>query len=166
MGSGASLQDATPAQIKETFGTLSEEDGQALHEQKKITEALSKVEAKVEAAAPATGEAPAAPAAGEPPAEEAPPGAVVKKEDAPAAEESPMSDEQLSMLKAAFDDIDTNGSKFIEASELKTVLGKMKVDLSEDQIDAVFKRADINKDGKLSFDEYKKLVCAGMSVTK
>ena len=31
-----------------------------------------------------------------------------------------MTDEQLSMLKAAFDDIDTNGSKYIEAAELKT----------------------------------------------
>eukprot|EP00439_Symbiodinium_sp_Y106_P085211 s699_g27.t2 len=116
-------------------------------EQKKITEALAKVETKAEAAA--------APATGETPSTEA-------KPEEKKAEEPEMSDEQLSMLKAAFDDIDTNGSKYIEAAELKTVLGKMKVELSDDQIDAVFKRADLNKDGKLSFDEYKKLVCAGM----
>mmetsp|Transcript_50664 Transcript_50664/g.120948 ORF Transcript_50664/g.120948 Transcript_50664/m.120948 type:complete len:152 (+) Transcript_50664:73-528(+) len=145
MGSGASVasgvQDATPAQLKETFGALSAE------EQKKITEALAKVETKAEtAAAPATGETPSTEA----------------KPEEKKAEEPEMTDEQLSMLKAAFDDIDTNGSKYIEAAELKTVLGKMKVELSDDQIDAVFKRADLNKDGKLSFDEYKKLVSAGI----
>ncbi|CAE7384439.1 unnamed protein product [Symbiodinium pilosum] len=170
MGSGASVssgvQDATAAQLKETFCALSQE------EQKKIAEALAKVDAP--AAKAETTEAPAAeaPAAEAKPAEEkkeeAPAAAEKKEEAAPAEkkEEVEMSDEQLSMLKAAFDDIDTNASKFIEASELKTVLGKMKVDLSEDQVDAVFKRADLNKDGKLSFDEYKKLVCAGLSVAR
>ncbi|CAE7807321.1 PPR10 [Symbiodinium sp. CCMP2456] len=129
--------------VQETFGALSAE------EQKKITEALAKVETKAEtAAAPATGETPSTEAKPE------------------KAEEPEMTDEQLSMLKAAFDDIDTNASKYIEAAELKTVLGKMKVELSDDQIDAVFKRADLNKDGKLSFDEYKKLVSAGMQVAK
>ena len=82
-----------------------------------------------------TAEAPAAEAK---PAEAA---AEKKEEAAPAAEEKKeeMSDEQLTMLKAesrdsslyvhkvkravrqaAFDDIDTNSSKFIEAAELKT----------------------------------------------
>ena len=74
-------------------------------EQKKITEALAKVETKAEAAA--------APATGETPSTEA-------KPEEKKAEEPEMSDEQLSMLKAAFDDIDTNGSKYIEAAELKT----------------------------------------------
>ncbi|CAE7312099.1 Nefh [Symbiodinium natans] len=118
---------------------------------------VKKEDAPVEAAAPAAAEAPA----------EAQPAAEVKKEDAPAVEETPaISDELLAQLKTAFDAIDTNGSKFIEASELKTALGKLKVELSEDQVDEVFKSADINKDGKLSFDEYKKLVCTGMSLAQ
>mmetsp|Transcript_14815 Transcript_14815/g.27799 ORF Transcript_14815/g.27799 Transcript_14815/m.27799 type:complete len:164 (+) Transcript_14815:73-564(+) len=162
MGSGASVpsvSDVTPAQIKETFGTLSEE------EQKKVTEALAKIEAPAEAPAEKKEEAPAAEAPAETPAATPP---EEKKEEAPAEtkkeEASKLTDEQRSMLKAAFDDIDTNSSGSIEAGELKAVLTKMSVALSEDQIEAVFKRADVNKDGKLSFEEYEKLVCAGMQM--
>ena len=89
MGSGGSvltdsLKDASPAQVAETFGTLSAED------QKKVASALANVGEK-----------------------DAP------KEAAPEKKDSALSEEQRNMLKAAFEEIDTDKSGAIEASELK-----------------------------------------------
>eukprot|EP00435_Cladocopium_sp_Y103_P034870 s648_g9.t1 len=81
------------------------------------------------------------------------------------AEDAPtpgLSEEQRAMLKAAYADIDTNKSGTIEVSEFKSVMQKMKVQLTDEQIEGVFKRADLNKDQKLSYDEYEKLVVKGL----
>ncbi|CAJ1424905.1 unnamed protein product [Effrenium voratum] len=133
MGSGGSvltdsLKDASPAQVAETFGTLSAED------KKKVASALANV--------------------GE---QDAP------KEAAPEKKGPTLSEEQRNMLKAAFEEIDKDKSRAIEANELKAVMAKMNVPLSEEQIDGVFKRADVNKDAKLSFEEYESLVLKSMN---
>eukprot|EP00438_Fugacium_kawagutii_P009700 Skav230831 [mRNA] locus=scaffold3318:6455:21416:+ [translate_table: standard] len=83
--------------------------------------------------------------------------------DAPADAPTPgLSDEQRAMLKAAYADIDTNKSGTIEVAEFKCVMQKMKVQLTDEQIEGVFKRADLNKDQKLSYEEYEKLVVKGL----
>eukprot|EP00434_Breviolum_minutum_P023261 symbB.v1.2.020518.t1/scaffold1734.1/size154044/3 len=69
--------------------------------------------------------------------------AIVSKGAEGTAAEAPtpgLSEEQRAMLKAAYNDIDTNKSGTIEVSEFKSVMQKMKVQLTDEQIEGVFKR--------------------------
>jgi len=75
-----------------------------------------------------------------------------------------MSDDQTSKLKETFDAIDVDKSGFIELNELKTVLEKLAVSLSDDQYKAVFDSADKNGDGKLSLEEYAALVTGAINM--
>jgi len=75
-----------------------------------------------------------------------------------------MSDEQNAKLKEAFDAIDTDKSGAIELNELKVVLGKLGVELSDAQYKAVFDSADKNGDGKLSLEEYAVLVNGALNM--
>ncbi|CAE7676095.1 SLC25A24 [Symbiodinium sp. CCMP2592] len=142
MGSGASaLEKASTSDVKEALASLNDE------EQKKLGEALAKLDAKAEEPAPAEKKETA-------PADE-------KKVEAGAAE---LSEELKAKLQECFDAIDTNKNGSIEASEFKSVMNKLAVPLNDDQIEKVFTSVDLNKDKKLSFDEYVKLVSCGLNI--
>ncbi|CAE7757661.1 CETN1, partial [Symbiodinium pilosum] len=140
--SQSALEKASPADVKEALSALNAE------EQKKLGDALAKLDAKAEAPAPAE-------------KKEEPAPTEQKKEEAPKVE---MSADQKAKLKECFDAIDTNGNGTIEASEFKSVMHKLEVPLSDEQIETVFNSADLNKDNKLSFDEYAKLVNIGLNL--
>jgi len=80
----------------------------------------------------------------------------------PDTEAAPADAEMDAKLEAAFKEIDTNGSGAIEASELKVVLEKMGVKLSDEAVAKVFTAADVNGDKKLDLAEYKALVGKAM----
>ena len=80
-----------------------------------------------------------------------------QQEEQAIQEEDEMISEQQ-MMKDVFEQIDTDGSGFIEWNELENfmntfseLMGKEKP--GKKQIDQIFKIMDKNKDGKLSFDE-------------
>eukprot|EP00439_Symbiodinium_sp_Y106_P036755 s2352_g4.t1 len=116
MGSGASaLEKASTSDVKEALASLNDE------EQKKLGEALAKLDAKAEEPAPAE-----------------------KKEAAPAEETKPeagsaeLSAELKAKLQECFDAIDTNKNGTIEASEFKSVMNKLAVPLNDDQIEKLW----------------------------
>jgi len=74
----------------------------------------------------------------------------------------PQEDELDKKLKPAFQDIDKNNSGFIEANELKLVLQQMGVDMGDDDVQGVFKLADVDGDKKLNYAEYRALVGKAM----
>jgi Ca2+-binding EF-hand superfamily protein len=61
-------------------------------------------------------------------------------------------------LKLAFDMIDTDHSGTVSISELRSLMKKCNQFLSEEEIDAIMQECDINGDGELDFDEFKKLM--------
>ncbi|CAK9023821.1 Parvalbumin alpha (Parvalbumin III) (Parvalbumin pI 5.0) (Parvalbumin-3) [Durusdinium trenchii] len=68
-------------------------------------------------------------------------------------------------FQAAFKQIDTNKSGFIECNELEAVLKTLGVTLTPEQVRCVFKAADLNGDDKLDMEEYEKLVRKAMPGT-
>ena len=60
-------------------------------------------------------------------------------------------------LKAAFDIFDKDHSGYIDASEIKMVLGKGK-NLDEEVWQELIKEVDFNGDGEVSFKEFKKMM--------
>jgi Ca2+-binding EF-hand superfamily protein len=50
-------------------------------------------------------------------------------------------------------DVDGNGS--IDREELRKVMASLNESLSEEELDAMIKEADINGDGQISFEEFK-----------
>ncbi|MBD0671122.1 EF-hand domain-containing protein [Streptomyces sp. CBMA156] len=59
--------------------------------------------------------------------------------------------------KAEFDKIDTDGDGFISAEELKVNV-KKNPKVTDSQAEVIFKWADDNSDGKITFEEYAKFV--------
>ena len=65
-----------------------------------------------------------------------------------------LSEAQLTDLKAAFAEIDTNSDGFITKDELKALFGKMSESVDEAMIDEMMAAADTNGDGKVDFAEF------------
>lgn|ERR1719195_470028 len=57
-------------------------------------------------------------------------------------------------LRSTFKLFDENGDGFIDAKELKQTLANLGNKLSDAQIEAIMKEADMDKDGKVSFAEF------------
>jgi len=57
-------------------------------------------------------------------------------------------------IRMAFDSLDADKSGFIERNELANVLGSHNLEL----VDYIIGLVDINKDGKISFEEFKDLM--------
>eukprot|EP00435_Cladocopium_sp_Y103_P067263 s612_g29.t1 len=75
----------------------------------------------------------------------------------------PLSPAVEAKLKECFDEI-SKRSGMIDLNAYKQVMRKLQVPLDDDQIERVFESVDRNKDGRLSFDEYAKLVMLGMII--
>jgi calmodulin len=50
---------------------------------------------------------------------------------------------------------DVDGNGLIDREELRKVMASLNESLSEEELDAMIKEADINGDGQISFDEFK-----------
>lgn len=58
----------------------------------------------------------------------------------------------FSDLQAVFKQFDLDGDGFIQEEELRQVMVKMGQNPTEEEIKAMFKAADLNRDGKISFE--------------
>ena len=61
-------------------------------------------------------------------------------------------------LRAAFDAFDTDGSGFLDKSELKNAFKDFKGGLTDAEVDVLMAAADTNGDGEVSFEEFVALV--------
>lgn len=59
---------------------------------------------------------------------------------------------EINVIARVFD-VDGNG--LIDREELRKVMASLNESLSEEELDAMIKEADINGDGQISFDEFK-----------
>ena len=59
---------------------------------------------------------------------------------------------------AGFNVFDKDKSGFICREELRQVMINLGEQVTEDQLDEMMDEADINKDGKVSFEEFEKLM--------
>ena len=62
-------------------------------------------------------------------------------------------------IQQVFEIFDKDKNGFIDIFEMKEVMSVLGYDLNEDEIKDVFNEADFNKDGKVSFEEFKNLWC-------
>jgi Ca2+-binding EF-hand superfamily protein len=69
-----------------------------------------------------------------------------------------MSDDQLSELRDAFNAMDKDGNGYIEKRELKNLLLALGESPTDKDVDDMFKAADVNGDGQISFEEFAKVV--------
>ena len=61
-------------------------------------------------------------------------------------------------LRAAFKVFDKDGNGFISASELRGVMQNLGEVLSQEDVDAMIKEADVDGDGQVNFEEFKKMM--------
>jgi calmodulin len=69
----------------------------------------------------------------------------------------------IEVARAAFESVDTDGSGYIEAAELKEVMTGVAGDIgmpppSTEDVAEVMRELDANSDGKISLDEFKVLI--------
>ena len=62
--------------------------------------------------------------------------------------------QQKKELKRAFDKIDTNKDGSVSREELRGILKGLGEAFSDQAVDDMIKKADINGDGKIQFDEF------------
>ncbi|KAI9260207.1 hypothetical protein BY458DRAFT_516515 [Sporodiniella umbellata] len=71
-----------------------------------------------------------------------------------------MSHHEVEELKKCFEKFDKNGDGQISENELKEVMKDLGENLSDTEIKDMIQEADSNKDGKIDFEEFKKLLPA------
>ena len=59
-----------------------------------------------------------------------------------------------SAIRKAFKEFDSDGNGYITKKEFKHVLSRRKGRVTEAQIEAMIKDADVNSDGKIDYDEF------------
>ena len=57
-------------------------------------------------------------------------------------------------LEKLFKELDTNGDKHLDKSELKALLQRTAKKFTDKELDAIVKEADKNGDNKISFEEF------------
>ena len=65
-----------------------------------------------------------------------------------------LSAEQVLELKAAFQQMDTNGDGFVTKDELKAMLSGLGEPVDDSVVDEMVAVADTNGDGKVDFNEF------------
>jgi Ca2+-binding EF-hand superfamily protein len=65
---------------------------------------------------------------------------------------------QLKELQNSFDDIDTDHSGYISPRELRKAYRYLGIRCSDDEIDIIMNQMDTNNDGKVSFEEYARVM--------
>ena len=61
-------------------------------------------------------------------------------------------------MHVVFNSFDTDGNGFLDKNELKNAFKDFKGGLTDAEIDALIAEADVNGDGKVSFEEFVALV--------
>ncbi|GKY94878.1 hypothetical protein MPSEU_000452700 [Mayamaea pseudoterrestris] len=61
-------------------------------------------------------------------------------------------------LKEVFDVFDADGSGAIDRDEMRALMKKLAQSLTEEEISAIMEEVDIDKDGEISYDEFKALM--------
>lgn len=61
-------------------------------------------------------------------------------------------------MRDAFAVFDRDGNHFIDAGEIRYVMKNIGEKLTDAQVDEIFRRADLNGDGKLDYEEFVKLM--------
>jgi Ca2+-binding EF-hand superfamily protein len=69
-----------------------------------------------------------------------------------------MSDRSVEEIREVFNKYDTDHSGFIDSSELKKICELLNVHAESPDVESVMEYADANRDGKVSFDEFSKLL--------
>jgi len=67
-------------------------------------------------------------------------------------------DDRGEEMRAAFKIFDKNKDGFITRSELKSAMRKIGEKVSDKQVDGMVKEADLDKDGKVNYDEFVKVL--------
>ena len=65
-------------------------------------------------------------------------------------------------LKELFDATDTDGSGSVDSKELKALAAKMGIEVSDEDVAKELATFDVNKDGKITFDEMCQVVASFM----
>jgi Ca2+-binding EF-hand superfamily protein len=68
--------------------------------------------------------------------------------------------DEKQQLKEYFDAIDTDGSGSHDSTELKALAAKMGIEVSDEDVAKELATFDVNKDGKITFDELCKVIAA------
>lgn len=66
--------------------------------------------------------------------------------------------EEIKELRSAFELFDADGNGFIDRQEIKTALKVLGEELSEEEIQDILEEADLNKDGRLDFFEFCRVI--------
>lgn len=61
----------------------------------------------------------------------------------------------VTQSRKTFRVFDVDGNGLIDREELRKVMSSLNESLSEEELDAMIKEADINGDGQISFEEFK-----------
>jgi Ca2+-binding EF-hand superfamily protein len=69
-------------------------------------------------------------------------------------EMSELSKTQLSEIKMVFKSFDKDGDGSVDSNELKAALQRLGLNTTDKNIQSMIKEVDINKNGKLEFDEF------------
>ena len=63
-------------------------------------------------------------------------------------------------LKEQFDAMDTDGSGSVDSKEMKAFAAKMGIEASDEDVAKEMAQLDVNKDGKITFDEVCRVVAS------
>ncbi|XP_074657220.1 neo-calmodulin-like [Tubulanus polymorphus] len=68
--------------------------------------------------------------------------------------------EDIKEMQQAFNVFDKDGDGYITAEELKSVLGGLGEKLSDSDVQEMMKEADLDRDGKINYEEFSLMLCS------
>ena len=69
-----------------------------------------------------------------------------------------LSKQQVEEIKEAFESIDTDNSGYLEINELLSAVNSLGLDNNANEINRIMTSLDLNKDGKISLEEFISLI--------
>lgn len=69
-----------------------------------------------------------------------------------------LSKQQIEEIKEAFESIDTDNSGYLEINELLSAVNSLGLDNNANEINRIMTSLDLNKDGKISLEEFISLI--------